>query len=388
MNYPAPPPRAHPSLSHADPLRVLQLFRSENVGPVTFFSLLRRFGTVEKAIDNIPELAARGGKRVIRAATLADTQHEWDETEKSGARFIVYGAPDYPAWLAAIPDAPPILAVKGNAALWQKPCIALVGARNASANGIQFAFSLANTLGQKGYTVVSGLARGIDAASHRGTLGTGAVGVIAGGIDTIYPPENAALFRDMEKSGAIISEQPLGSAPTPYSFPSRNRIISGICMGVVVVEASPRSGSLITTRFASEQGREVFAVPGSPMDPRARGSNDLLRNGAVMVESAEDVINALAHFTPAQPALHLKEDDADWYDAEELEDENHISLTRDILRTRLSFDPVLVDELIAQCQVTPQSAIGALLELELSGDVIRHAGNKVSLRYKTSPSPS
>lgn len=370
----------HSPLTHDNLIDILRLLRTPTIGPVTFFSLLRRFGTAASALEALPELAHRGGrKQALTLATPQQAQAEIEATEKFGARLVVYGAPDYPALLLNVPDAPPVITVHGNTGMWQnRDTIAIVGARNASAHGCQFAGILSRDLGQQSFTTISGLARGIDAYAHKGSLPTGTVAVIAGGIDTIYPPQNEKLYAQLRESGAIISEQAFGALPFAGSFPGRNRIIAGMSLGTVVVEAAPRSGSLITARYASDYGREVFAVPGSPLDPRAKGCNQLLKEGATMVESAQDIINALSPFrkipqveeapaTFTQPEKTLPANDADMHE-----------IRRQLL-DKLGTTAVSVDELIEQCDTSAQGVLTILLELELAGKLKRTAGNKVSL---------
>jgi DNA processing protein len=303
---------------------------------------------------------------------------------RAGARLVCWGEPGYPSALAAIEDAPPILTVLGQAELLQQPMIAVVGARNASANGRRFARDLAAELGQGGLMVVSGLARGIDAAAHLGGLETGSVAVVAGGVDVIYPAENRGLYDALARQGAVVAEAPIGTEPQARHFPRRNRIISGMALGVVIVEAAARSGSLITARFALEQGREVFAVPGSPLDPRARGCNDLLRHGAILTETAADV---LAQLTPqlrrAEPlrpvpsiAIPVDPCSPTAGPIEPVGSEDGIEL----ILERLGPTPVAVDELVRQCQMSAAAVATLLLELELAGRVERHPGNLVSSR--------
>jgi len=369
-----------PSLAQDNIIDVLRLIRTANVGPITFFTLIRRFGTAAEALNALPELAQRGGrKQTITAATAAQAQAEIDATHKLGARLIMYGEPDYPALLLNIPDAPPVITVLGNPQLWQmRDNIAIVGARNASAHGCQFASQLAQKLGAKNFTITSGLARGIDTFAHKGSLASGTVGVIASGIDTIYPPENAKLYALMREQGAIISEQPIGQLPFAGSFPGRNRIIAGMTLGTVVVEAAPRSGSLITSRFANEYGREVFAVPGSPLDPRAKGCNQLLREGATMVESADDIVQSL---NPYRKNLFAQEAPAAYAHTPKTLPPNDINMQelRTQLLVKLGANAVSVDELIEQCDTSAQAVLTLLLELELAGKLKRSAGNKVSL---------
>src|SRR5512132_241283 len=278
----------------------LRLIRSENVGPIAFRRLLDRIGTAAAALGALLELARRGGRRkAVRVCSAAEAEAEIAALATHGARLIVFGDLDYPPQLAAIEDAPAIFAVVGDAALASRPCIAVVGSRNASLNGRGLARDLACALGAAGFVVVSGLARGIDAEAHRGALATGTVAVLASGVDVCYPQENAELYSRIAEQGALVSEARPGMAPQARHFPRRNRVISGLCRGVLVVEANLRSGSLITARMAAEQGREVFAVSGSPLDPRARGCNDLIRQGATLTESVADVLAALgSSFTP------------------------------------------------------------------------------------------
>lgn len=368
----------YPSLAADNPLDVLRLIRTNNVGPITFFQLIQRFGTAAEALKALPELSLRGGRyKALSACASSDAAKEIDAVRKFGARMILYGAPDYPRMLHAISDPPPILTVLGSPHLWQqKDAIAMVGARNASAAGCQFAAQLARQLGDGGLIVASGLARGIDSFVHKGSLTTGTVAVIAGGIDTIYPPENEALYQQIRDQGAIISEQPFGMAPFSGSFPGRNRIIAGMSLGTVVVEASPKSGSLITARFAMENNREVFAVPGSPLDPRSRGCNQLLRQGAAMVESASDVIHGIAHLRNASlgenPPMRYTPASAAISDSE-------LNNARQQLIEKLGATPVSVDELIDQCQTSAGCVLTVLLELELAGKLRRSPGNKVAL---------
>jgi DNA processing protein len=313
--------------------------------------------------------------------------------ERIGARLLCWGEPLYPAALAAVEDAPPVLTMLGRPEMILAPMVAVVGARNASANGRRLARELAAGLGESGIVVVSGLARGIDAAAHLGALATGSVAIVAGGADIVYPEENRGLYDALARDGAILAELPLGTEPQARHFPRRNRIISGVALGVVVVEAAAKSGSLITARFALEQGREVFAVPGSPLDPRSRGTNDLLRSGATLTETAADVVAQLgpllqgrppAHviareMAPGQPGLKLREAPPRMELPGSLapvgEDD-----ALELIVEKLSPTPVAVDELVRQCQLSAAAVATLLLELELAGRVERHPGNLVSLR--------
>lgn len=272
----------------------LRLIRSESVGPVTWRRLVDRFGSAGRAIAALPDLARRGGRTApLMIPSADDVDRELAELARLGARLLVLGDADYPPALAAIEDAPPTLAVRGNVELLARRSLAIVGSRNASISGRRLAETLAADLGRAGLVVVSGMARGIDAAAHRGALPTGTVAVVAGGIDVVYPPENASLYEAIAMAGAVVAESPPGVQPLARHFPRRNRIIAGLSAGVLVVEAALHSGSLITARLALEQNRDVFAVPGSPLDPRSRGGNDLIRQGGVLTESADDVLSTL-----------------------------------------------------------------------------------------------
>ena len=300
------------SLTDAERIDWLRLIRSENVGPITFFALLQRFGSAAAALEALPGLSRQGGRRkAVATPSRAAASREIEATEAAGARLVVLGEADYPPPLAEIADPPPLLAVKGAAHLLSRPTLAVVGARNASANGVRFTTKLAAELGARGLVIASGLARGVDTAAHRGALQTGTVAVLAGGIDVIYPPENEGLYGEIAELGVVIAESATGTEPQARHFPRRNRLISGVSLGALVVEAAPRSGSLITARMALEQGREVFAVPGSPLDPRARGDNHLIRQGATLTENADDVMEVLEGIV-RQP---LKEREAPLIDA-------------------------------------------------------------------------
>jgi DNA processing protein len=370
----------NPSLRGTDPIDALRLIRSEQVGPMTFFHLVKFCGSVKKAIEMAPEISRRGGrKKPITITPKAEAEKEFEALTKYGARILMYGEEQYPRLLQYIPDAPPLLAMRGHAHIFaHTKLFGMVGARNASANGCGFAKKLASDLGAAGYAVVSGLARGIDAAAHRGALATGTIAVIGGGIDNIYPPENAALFDEIAASGAILSELPFGAQPHARSFPGRNRIIAGMALGVAVIEASLKSGSLITANFAGDYGRDVFAVPGSPMDPRCQGTNKLLKDGATLVESARDII---ANLTPAGE-LPLAEKNPTLFDEPPAASltESMLNEARSALLTALSASPTLLDELIIATGLTPHLLMAVLLELELAGRLERHAGGRVALR--------
>ena len=367
------------TLSEAERLDWLRLARSENVGPITFLALLARFGSPGAVLNELPALARRGGRRrAIKICSRRDAERELAALAERGGRLIALGEAAYPPALAAIADPPPVLGVCGRDDLLGRDSIAVVGARNASAGGLHFAERLAADLGTAGLVVVSGMARGIDARAHAGALATGTVAVMGGGVDVVYPKENRSLFERLLAEGAVISEAPLGTVPMGRHFPRRNRIIAGLARGVVVVEGAARSGSLITARLALEQGREVLAVPGSPLDPRSRGPNRLIRQGATLVESADDVLDALAEGGrpvlgeerqewPGAPPSDAPEDDAAPGDA------------RETVAALLGPSPVPVDYLVRQSRLTPAMVATILLELELAGRLDRQPGNRVSL---------
>jgi len=365
------------ALSPGERLARLRLARSENVGPITFLQLLGRFKSAQEALLALPELAQRGGRRrPIRLCSPGRAEAELERLAAVGADLLVFGEHAYPEPLAAIPDAPPTLSYRGRLELLHRPAVAMVGARNASAAGRSFARRLAQELASEGLLVVSGLARGIDAAAHQGALAGGTAAVQAGGVDYIYPPEHRDLHQAIGTEGILLAELPPGFEPQARHFPRRNRIISGLSLGVLVVEAAPRSGSLITARLAAEQGREVFAVPGSPLDPRSRGCNDLLRRGATLVETAADVLEALRGplappRSPAAPLQGLSE--------EEVPSEKEAEEARRLVRELLSPTAVPVDELLRQCQFSAPIVRLALLEMELAGAIERLPGNRVAL---------
>lgn len=353
----------------------LRLSRTENVGPITFRQLLSRFKTARAALEALPDLAKRGGsKRPLVPPSPQSIEDEIAKMEKLGGRFIASCEPDYPEALAAIEDAPPVLAIRGQTALLHKRCIGIVGARNASLNGRKMAEKLARDLGQQSLTIASGMARGIDTAAHQASLDTGTVAVLAGGVDVIYPEENRALYDNLITRGTVISDQPLGCEPRSQLFPRRNRLISGLSLGVVVVEAAKKSGSLITARLALDQGREVFAVPGSPLDPRANGTNDLLRQGAVLTEGADDVLRHI-HSMPRT----LCETSSTFSDTPSSPSDDEIEAARDIILENLGPSPVSVDELIRATDLPPPVVLMALLELELAGRLERQQGHMVAL---------
>jgi DNA processing protein len=367
-------------LSRPQRLAWLRLIRSDNVGPVTFRQLLNRFGSGEAAIEALPSLVRSAGLG-IRIASLADAEAELEATGAMGARIVGFGEPDYPPLLRHISVAPPLLAIAGGENLDWSRTVGMVGARNASAAGQRMTRLLAQDLGEARYVVVSGLARGIDAAAHRASLAGGTVAVLAGGLDHIYPDENVPLAREIvANGGALVTEMPLGWEPRARDFPRRNRLISGLSLGVVVVEAAKRSGSLITARLALEQNREVFAVPGSPLDPRAEGANALIQQGAKLVTSAADIIESLAEADPARKQLFERDWEPDFQTAELVDAAPPTADERGRLLEALSLTPVPVDELIAGTAL-PASVIQALLlELDLAGRLEWSSGQLVAIK--------
>jgi len=351
----------------------LRLIRTPGIGPVAFRQLLLRFGSAEAALAAIPDLARRGGGKTPALFPRDKAEREIEAAEKLGARYLSLGQGLYPRALAELEDAPPLLTAKGDLGILERPLVAIVGARNASAAACRFARGLAHDLGREGVTVVSGLARGIDSAAHDGSLESGTIAVIAGGIDIFYPPENEARQKDIAERGLLIAEMPPGTEPRARHFPYRNRIIAGLAAGTVVVEAAPRSGSLITARLAAEAGREVMAVPGSPLDPRAQGCNQLIRDGATLVQSAADVMESITHLN-GRVASPSRSFDAP---APPTEAEPDIRLRVEEL---LGPSPVPVDEIVRLSGAEPGAVQLILLELDLAGRLDRHAGNKVSLQ--------
>ncbi len=366
------------ALTDRQRLAWLRLIRSDNVGPATFRDLINHFGSAETALAALPELSARGGgTRSIRIATEAEVQRELEVAHRFGARFVGIGEPEYPQTLRQIDGAPPLLAVKGNLAAAAQPSVGIVGSRNASISGAKFAAMVARDCGRAGYTIISGLARGIDTAAHRASLETGTIAAIAGGLDQPYPPENAGLLEEIwDGNGLAVSEMPFGWEPRARDFPRRNRLIAGISLGVVVVEAATRSGSLITARLAGEFGRLVFAVPGSPLDPRCHGTNGLLKDGAMIVTAPDDIIEALA------PISQL-----DLFSAPVAEepDRGGVSMMppdesdRSRITDALGPTPVEIDDIIRHTGLPASSVYLVLLELDIAGRLHRHPGGLVSL---------
>lgn len=361
-----------------DALDRLRLVRTESVGPITYRRLLDRFETPSDALAALPDLARMGGRSApLRVPTEAEVEREFAALTRLGGEFLFLGGSKYPAYLAELPDAPPVLAVLGDASLLSARSIGIIGARNASGNGLRFAEQLAAELAGS-LAIVSGLARGIDAAAHEGAMRTGrTVAVIAGGLDVPYPPENADLQKRIAEAGAVVAEAPLGTAPIARHFPKRNRIIAGLTLGLVVVEAAARSGTLLTARLANEAGREIFAVPGAPLDPRSKGGNELIRQGAHLTETAADVLSALPAtigargkslpgFSEGAPAWASPPDSA-----------AVIAAARRDAPALLGAEGLDVDELARRCQLSMAAMQAVILELELGGLVETHHSGRV-----------
>ena len=372
-------------LSYSERCDWLRLARTPRIGPVGFAKLLARFGSAEAAIDALPGLARTSGSPRPAIPPRSAAEAELDAIDRAGVRLLAHCESDYPHALACIPAAPPLILVKGRLDLAAQPCCAMVGARNASAAGLRFCRELAHGLGSAGVVIVSGLARGIDGAAHAGALETGTIAVLAGGLDYIYPPEHYELHHAIAEQGLLVSEVPLGTLPTARDFPRRNRLISGLSLGVLVVEAALKSGSLITARFAAEQGREVMAVPGSPLDPRARGGNQLLRDGAHLIESVEDVLAILENTPAIQPETPRPgsetsglKDEAYMFDFEPVEcgssefeqaENPPPAATVERVQALLSPTPISADELARQAAIPVGEIRAILFELEIEGRI-------------------
>ena len=399
-----------PALDDRQRLEWLRLIRSESIGPRTFRALLNRFGGAAAALDALPELARQAGK-TLKICPLAEAEREFEMLLRRGARLIALGEASYPLPLQAIDSAPPLLAVEGDPTVLNRPCIAMVGSRNASAAGLKLTAVLAREFGEAGFIIVSGLARGIDTAAHEASLENGTVAVLAGGLDEIYPPQNLPLLRRLCEHGAAISEMPIGWAPRGRDFPRRNRLVSGLALGTVVVEAARKSGSLITARFANEQGRQVFAVPGSPLDPRAEGGNHLIREGAILCAEAAHVIEVLAPMLQrrdsfAPPPMLAREEGEGAADSQVLWDEldlPDIAAAPELalamipaasplpaaeacdrkarLLTLIGAAPIGLDDLVRASGAPAREVSQAVFELELDGVVQRHAGGALSRRF-------
>ena len=369
---------SQPVLSQQEAFARIRLLRSPNIGPVSYRQLIARFGSAGAALDALPDLASRG-RGAYRPATAESIEREVMAVRAAGARYLFHDQPDYPALLGELDSAPPILTCRGNLALASAPCVALVGARNASAAAVKLARDFAAARAEAGFTVVSGLARGIDGAAHEGAF-PHTIGVIASGIDIAYPPQHADLQERIAQEGLLVAEQPPGTEPRGRHFPSRNRIIAGLASGTLVIEAAPQSGSLITARLAGEAGREVMAIPGSPLDARSLGCNQLIRDGAVLVQSPDEVIELLQSFTGAPRSRFRVADRPSDFDYAELAKldwgEARADFSHDIAHL-LTNAPVAIDELVRQSGASAAEVHMAQLELELSGELVREADGTV-----------
>ena len=359
------------SLSEAERFARLRLARCERVGPVSFRQLLDRYGSAARALEALPDIVRKGGGHGYTLASVESVEREIAAGERGGAALLVLGDDAYPEMLAAVDPPPPLLWARGDVALLQREAVGMVGARIASAGGQRIARGMAQQLGQAGFVVVSGLARGIDAAAHAGSLETGTVAVLGGGVDDVYPSENAGMYDQIVERGCVVSESPMGARAQARDFPRRNRIISGLSRGIIVVEAEIRSGSLITARLANEQGRDVFAVPGSPLDPRSKGPNELLRHGAILCEGVDDVRRAFETFRT------LREPPADHPFADEPKEIDAAFLDR--VADLLSPTPTPRDEIARAMQAPIADVAAALLELSLSGRATLLPGGAASL---------
>lgn len=417
MSWPQPHVTGGIRLTDMQRVDWLRLTRTESIGPLTFNALINRYGGASAALEALPELLKKRSKGDIRIPTYDDAMREIDAAKAAGARFIALGEPDYPVLLRRIDAAPPLIAVKGRAEAFKYPFVAIVGSRNASGVGRSFADKLAKGLTEHGFAIVSGLARGIDTRAHETSLGFATVAVLAGGLDRPYPAENIPLLERICETGAVVSEMPFGWEPRGRDFPRRNRIISGIAWGTVIIEAARKSGSLITARFANEQGREVFAVPGSPLDPRAEGTNDLIRQGANLCASVDDVVRALSPMIAAPDLfdgrLHGEDPVAPVYRNQPLWDEllagddevptvnphlafeepradapmpdfsPDVGTPRDRVMAALGPSPLEVDEIVRLSGAGIRQVQSVLLDLDIAGEIERHGGNRISLVGKS-----
>jgi len=363
----------------------LQLYRSQNVGPVTFRDLISHFGSANTAIEAIPELAAKGGAaQKIEICDRDKAEREYYAVQQMNAKFIALGEPDFPELLRINDHSPPLICIKGNAEILSKQIISIVGSRNASIAGLKLAERFAKELGDADYICASGLARGIDTQVHKASMKTGTIAVFAGGLDTIFPEENTHLAKNIvENHGVLLSEMPIGWKPRSQDFPRRNRIVAGLAQAVLVVEAAKRSGSLITARLATELGRNVLAIPGSPLDPRSEGTNDLIRQGATLVTSTDEILEAMRPLVRDQQQLIFDMSEG----ADELLSFHHSSSDtatidddiRSTILAALSANPVDIDDIIRFCDTSPAIVHLTLLELSLAGRIEHHFSNRVSL---------
>ncbi len=365
-------------LKITEKLAIMRLIRTQNIGPVTLTMLLRRYKTGSAVLEQLPEISKRS-RISLNISTQSAAEDEIAAAEKIGAQIIVRGEDAYPKSLAMFDDAPGCLTCLGHLHLLQKPALSVVGSRNASLNALYLTRLLCSEIGQAGYTIVSGMARGIDAAAHEGSLTTGSIAVLAGGVDQVYPRENTRIYESLRDQGVLMSEMPTGMQPFAKHFPIRNRIIASLGIRLLVVEAGLKSGSLITAREAADRGRDVMAIPGSPLDPRSKGCNNLLRDGAMLVQDSQDILEQIdsKEWKVNPPSLPL-------FDEGKPTDPNQdeVEKAKQELLNLLSFDASSVDELIKRCHFSIPVISMALFEMELAGVIIRHYGNRVSLLWK------
>lgn len=371
-------------LSDEQRLSWLRLIRSQNVGPATFRDLISHYGTASAALEALPELAKRGGAASrIKICPIEDAEQELARCERVGARFIAIGEPDYPPVLRNADQSPPLISVIGSSEILLQKAVAIVGSRNASITGMKLTQRFAYELGEQGYIIASGLARGIDTAAHRASLESGTIAVFAGGVDYVFPDENIELAKAIvDNGGALISEMPIGLQPRAKDFPKRNRIVTGVAQGVVVIEAAKRSGSLISARLANEMGRVVLAVPGSPLDPRSEGTNNLIKQGATLVTSTDDILDAIKPLDSEAGEFVYdisEEDEINAFDTTSNEDRTADEECRSAILLSLSPSPVEIDDVIRFSKATPAQVQLVLVELDLAGRLERHTGNRISL---------
>ncbi len=368
------------TLSEKERIAWIRLIRSQNVGPKSFFKFVEIFGSAQKALEELPEMAKKGGaKTPLCTYSVRDAEKEIEAVAALGGTIITFADAHYPKLLRQISDPPPVLSMVGNLELLEKPVIAMVGARNASINANRLTGKFSKELGEKGYVIASGFARGIDTSAHQGSLETGTIAVLGGGIDIIYPKENAELYEEIRHKGLIVAECAYGTVPQAKNFPRRNRIISGISTGIVVMEAARKSGSLITARMANEQGREVMAVPGFPLDPRAEGPNYLIKEGATLVSSVEDIIQAVEYERHREHIMSENIASSFIDRGQNISSSAQLDKIRHAVVTQLNHSPVLIDDLVVSCGASVSDIQIILLELELAGRLERHPGNKVAL---------
>lgn len=373
------------SLSNADRINWIRLSRSRNIGRTTLLNLIKIFDNVEDAINNVGNYSLQGGlSRPIELASFKSAQQELEECHKLNAQIICFNEEKYPVLLREIGDPPPIITARGRVDLMYKNIVAIVGTRNPSTNGCKFAEKIAYELGQSGLIISSGMARGIDASAHYGAINSGTIGVIAGGVDNIYPAENTALYKEVIQKGLLVSENPLGSPPKGGNFPQRNRIISGLSLGVAVIEATLRSGTLITSRFAAEQNREIFAVPGSPFDPRYEGTNRLIKQGAKLIENSNDVLEEIMEIIKNRERFAVLNESFD-KEFENIKfkapDEDIIREARKLILQKVNYSPISIELLIDELELPVKIANIAFVQLELA-DRIESKNGKVSLKQK------